>query len=158
MRRHIYRCKMPLVKRDIEPQYISRVVVPPGVRNELEFVANATLGHVVAQLSSLSKHAEDLFSELHRDTSCIFYRSCKLNERIDRLKQKIQQLNPVVETGETFRFLRWSQSGPTVGTGARVLPVPTPELFFADFSPWQKAKSCNDTNIYKECHHFFQLF
>lgn len=35
-----------------------------------------------------------------------------------------------------------------------VLPVPTPALFFADFSSWQKAKSCKDTNIYKECHFF----
>jgi len=90
---------MPLVKRSIEPQFVSRVVVAPGVRNELEFVSNSTLANVIQQLSSLSKHAQDLFNELHRETSCVFYRNCKLNERIDRLKQKIQQLNPVKDSG-----------------------------------------------------------
>lgn len=89
---------MPLVKRSIEPQFVSRVVVAQGVRNELEFVSNSTLANVIQQLSSLSKHAQDLFNELHRETSCVFYRNCKLNERIDRLKQKIQQLNPVKDS------------------------------------------------------------
>lgn len=91
---------MPLVKRSIEPHYVSRVVVAPGIRNDLEFVCNATLGHIIKQMSSLSKHAEDLFCDLHQEMGDVFNRNSRLNERIHRLKQKIQQLNPVKETGK----------------------------------------------------------
>jgi len=90
---------MPLIKRGIEPVHVSRAVVPASVRNELEFVSNNTLSNVILQLSSLSKHAEDVFGELHRETCCVLYRSGQLNDRIGRLKQKIVQLNPTVEEG-----------------------------------------------------------
>ena len=90
---------MPLVKRLIEPVDVSRGVIASSVRNELECVTNCTLANVVLQLSNLSRLAEDLFSELHRDSLCIFYRTSQLNERVDRLKGKILQLNPTVEEG-----------------------------------------------------------
>jgi|SRR6218665_606239 len=91
--------KMPLVKRTIEPVEISRNHVTSGIKNELDFVTNSTLGNVIRQLSSLSKHVEDIFGELHHESCSLFNRTCQLNERIDRLKIKITQLNPTVEEG-----------------------------------------------------------
>lgn len=91
--------RMPVLKRIIEPKNVSRRIVPPNTSNELEFISNSTLAHVIFQLSSLSKHSEDLFGELHRETCCILYRTSQLNERIEHLKLKIVRLNPTVEEG-----------------------------------------------------------
>ena len=95
---------MPLVKRTVEPVEISRVAVSKVCHNELEYIANATLTNIVRQLGSLSAHAEDLFTELHRETCYVLSRSVQLNQRVDRLKVKITQLNPTVETGTSVPF------------------------------------------------------
>lgn len=85
---------MPLMKCSIEPKYVSRRVVPQNISNELDCISNSTLACIIYQLSSLSRLSEELFSELHRETSVIVYRTCQLNERIEDLKGKIVQLNP----------------------------------------------------------------
>ena len=90
---------MPLVKRTIEPKHISHVVVEKSIHNELECVSNASWANVIRQLSSLSDHAEDLFTELYHETCYTFSRMAQLNDRVGRLKIKITQLNHTAEEG-----------------------------------------------------------
>nr|KAG5703312.1 hypothetical protein BaRGS_025554 [Batillaria attramentaria] len=89
---------MPLTKRIIEPVNISRVHVPSqGMRNELECVTNHTLANVIRQLSSLSRLAEDMFSELTQETTAVFNRASQLQRRIENVQDKVTQLNATVE-------------------------------------------------------------
>ncbi|ESO12588.1 hypothetical protein HELRODRAFT_62339 [Helobdella robusta] len=88
---------MPLVKRSIEPSAISHGAIGSDVRNELECVSNNTLSKIIKQLGSLSKQSEDLFAELYVETCTLANRTTNLGRRIDGLKQKICQLNPIVE-------------------------------------------------------------
>ena len=90
---------MPLIKRAIEPTQLSRAAIGKGVRNELECVTNNTLANVIRQLSSLSRHAEDMFGELYADTSFFLQRANQLQERVERLKTKATQLDSTVEEG-----------------------------------------------------------
>ena len=92
---------MPLIKRHIEPENLSRSPVPQGIKNELEFVTNNTLANVIRQISSLSKYAEDMFGELFQDANRIFRRANHLQERVDKLKVKVTQLDSTVEEGKT---------------------------------------------------------
>ncbi|XP_041351789.1 wiskott-Aldrich syndrome protein family member 2-like [Gigantopelta aegis] len=88
---------MPLTKRNIEPTYVSRVEVPPNVRNELECVTNNTLANVIRELSSLSKHAEDMFYELSQEANAVFSRAHQLTMRIEHVRDKVTQLNAAVD-------------------------------------------------------------
>lgn len=90
---------MPLPKRVIEPVHVSRGTLPDDfpLPSELEAVTNGTLANTVRQLSSLSKHAEDIFGELTRDAQQLYDRSNSLQARIDRLAIKVTQLD---STGE----------------------------------------------------------
>ncbi|KAK3097676.1 hypothetical protein FSP39_012019 [Pinctada imbricata] len=58
---------MPFIQRIVEPINVSRGEVPKGIKNELECVTDHALGNVIAQLSSLSKQAEDMFLELSQE-------------------------------------------------------------------------------------------
>lgn len=51
------------------------------------------------QLSSLSKHAEDMFGELTREATNLAERTNVLQARIDRLAIKVTQLDSGVEEG-----------------------------------------------------------
>ncbi|XP_072035901.1 uncharacterized protein [Amphiura filiformis] len=85
---------MPLVKREIEPVYLSRgLITPQGVSNELECVTNCTLSAIIRQLSNLGKHAEDIFGELYNEANLLYKRSNMLQDRIDRLSVKVTQLD-----------------------------------------------------------------
>lgn len=90
---------MPFPKRLIEPIYVTRGTLPEELRlpSELEGVTNGTLANTVRQLSSLSRHAEDLFGELARDAQQLYERSNSLQARIDRLAVKVTQLDSTVE-------------------------------------------------------------
>lgn len=90
---------MPLPKRVVTPVHVSRGTLPEDfpLPSELEAVTNGTLANTVRQLSSLSRHAEDLFGELARDAQHIYDRSNSLQARIDRLAIKVTQLD---STGE----------------------------------------------------------
>ncbi|EFA08500.1 actin-binding protein WASF3 [Tribolium castaneum] len=90
---------MPLPKRVIEPVHVARGTLPEDfpLVSELEAVTNGTLANTVRQLSSLSKHAEDLFGELARDAQQLYDRSNSLQARIDRLAIKVTQLDSTVE-------------------------------------------------------------
>ncbi|XP_045451454.1 wiskott-Aldrich syndrome protein family member 3 [Melitaea cinxia] len=90
---------MPLPKRCVEPVHVSRGTVPErlAVPSELEAVTNGTLANTVRQLSSLSKHAEDMFGELTREATSLAERTNALQARIDRLAIKVTQLDSTVE-------------------------------------------------------------
>ncbi|KAL3225768.1 hypothetical protein MRX96_049116 [Rhipicephalus microplus] len=96
---------MPLVQRLIEPVHVSRGTLPldargaPAVQvpSELECVTNGSLANVVRQLSSLSKHAHDLFGALFQDATALVTRAAALQERVDRLALKVTQLDSTVE-------------------------------------------------------------
>jgi len=97
---------MPLIKRSVEPHSVSRGLgITNGVtlvQDELELVSVSTLSNVMRQLSSLSVHVDDMFSELNRESVAISRRTIALTERTERLRMKIMQLNPTVEPGQYF--------------------------------------------------------
>ncbi|XP_032878705.1 wiskott-Aldrich syndrome protein family member 3 isoform X2 [Amblyraja radiata] len=88
---------MPLVKRNIEPRHLCHGALPEGINNELECVTNSTLAAIIRQLSSLSKHAEDIFGELFNEANNFHIRANCLQDRIDRLAVKVTQLDSTVE-------------------------------------------------------------
>lgn len=88
---------MPLVKRAVEPVYIGRTVLDPNVKNELEGVMVNSLAGLIRQLSSISKHAENLFTDLFNEASSIFQRSTALNDRVQRLQETWTQLDASVK-------------------------------------------------------------
>lgn len=88
---------MPLVKRNIEPRHLCHGRVPDGIGNELECVTNNTLSAIIQQLSSLSKHAENVFGELFNEANTFYGRANSLQDRIDRLAIKVTQLDSSIE-------------------------------------------------------------
>lgn len=88
---------MPFIQRIVEPTHVSRVEVGQGIHNELECVTNHSLANIIRQLSTLSKHAEDMFSELYQETGDFFRRASQLNGRIEHLRVTVTQLNPTEE-------------------------------------------------------------
>lgn len=92
---------MPLPKRVIEPVHVSRGTIPPDfpLPSELEAATNGTLANAVRQLSSLSRHAEDLFGELAKSVHSLATRAGSLQVRLDRLAVKVTELDSNVEEG-----------------------------------------------------------
>ena len=105
---------MPLIKREIEPVYISRSVnlevIPKGVP-ELECLTNVTLSSLIRQLSNLARHAEDLFGELYNEANSMHQKSCMLQERIDVLSVKVTQLDAINDKGRCPLQRRWGFMG-----------------------------------------------
>lgn len=96
---------MPLVKRTIEPYYASRCRVPEKVENELECIVSHTLANVIRQLSSLSKHADNLFSEICNEAVSLLERSSALQNRVQQLAVRVTKLDPVGEEGKKNAML-----------------------------------------------------
>ena len=69
------------------------------VPDELEGVTNGTLSNIIRQLSSLSRHAEEIFGNLFRDAENVASRSSNLQAKIDRLAIRVTQLDSTVEEG-----------------------------------------------------------
>ena len=92
---------MPFIQRIVEPTHVSRVEVGQGIHNELECVTNHSLANIIRQLSTLSKHAEDMFSELYQETNDFFKRASHLNNRVEHLRVTVTQLNPTEEIGNS---------------------------------------------------------
>ena len=84
---------MPRVKRAVEPVFISRTTLDKQVKNELEGVLVNSLAGVIKQLSSISKHAENLFADLFNEANVIFQRSTALNVRVQNLFEKTALLD-----------------------------------------------------------------
>lgn len=91
---------MPFIQRGTCPINVSIVEVDPKVLNELECVTNHTLANIIRQLSSLSKHAEDMFYELFSETNEFYNRASRLQQRLDHLRVKVTQLDATVEEGK----------------------------------------------------------
>ena len=72
------------------------------VPDELEGVTNGTLANIIRQLSSLSRHAEEIFGNLFCDAESIASRSSNLQAKIDRLAIRVTQLDSTVEEGTNF--------------------------------------------------------
>ncbi|KAK3862786.1 hypothetical protein Pcinc_022862 [Petrolisthes cinctipes] len=106
---------MPLLKRVVSPVHVSRVpLVEEWVTDEsgqvysallpatyqpqdLESFTNLTLANLITQLSSLSRHAEDLFGEMIAESTSILNRTVSLQGRVDKLSVKVKNLDSNVE-------------------------------------------------------------
>ncbi|XP_061659700.1 actin-binding protein WASF3-like [Syngnathoides biaculeatus] len=88
---------MPMVRRTIEPRHLCKTAVPDRIDSELECVNNNTLSAIIRQLSSLSKHAENIFGDLFNEANTFYVRANSLQDRIDRLAIKVTQLDSNVE-------------------------------------------------------------
>ena len=84
---------MPLLKRAVEPVFVSRAALSSKVKNELEGVVVNTLAGLIKQLSSVSKHAENLFGDLVNEANGIYLRTVTLSGRVAGLQEKIQMLD-----------------------------------------------------------------
>lgn len=93
---------MPLVKRAIEPVFICRSQLNEKIKNELEGVVINSLAGVIKQLSSLSKHAENLFGELFNEANNIFQRSAGLNARVGELHKRLKVMDATVKEEGIF--------------------------------------------------------
>jgi WAS family protein 3 len=96
------------------------------VPDELEGVTNGTLSNIIRQLSSLSRHAEEIFGNLFSAAESIAarfvhlfflpvvlqtlkeiffrpnFRSSNLQAKIDRLSIRVTQLDSTVEEGNSL--------------------------------------------------------
>ena len=57
------------------------------------------------QLSSLSRHAEEMFGNLFKEAEAVASRSSNIQARIDRLAIRVTQLDSTVEEGKLVFFL-----------------------------------------------------
>lgn len=89
--------KMPFPERLVQPVSISRGTLQVPVPDELEGVTNGSLANIIRQLSSLSKHAEEMFGNLFSEAESIAHRSSNLQARIDRIAVRVTQLDSTVE-------------------------------------------------------------
>ena len=88
---------MPLVKRQIQPVYVSRVKLEKGLVDEFECVSVSTLSGIIRQISSLAKYSEDVFDEILHEAKSIQMRATSLQGRISGLAEKVTQLDSNVE-------------------------------------------------------------
>lgn len=91
---------MPLPERLIEPVNLSRGTLHYPVPDELEGVTNGTLANIIRQLSSLSRHAEEMFGNLFDEAEGVAKRGAALQARIDRLAVQVTQLDSTGEEGK----------------------------------------------------------
>lgn len=88
---------MPLIKREIQPAYVSRVKLQKGLVNEFESVSVSTLSGIIRQISSLAKYSDDVFNEIINEADGLHKRATSLQIRISGLSQKVTQLDSSVE-------------------------------------------------------------
>ncbi|EGT38459.1 CBN-WVE-1 protein [Caenorhabditis brenneri] len=89
---------MPLTKRAVSPVNVSRGTIPPTItRDELQCNANGTIANLIRQLSSISKHAENIFGEIYHDAMVIHHKTNTLQQRIDRLHSKVEKLDATTD-------------------------------------------------------------
>ena len=72
------------------------------MRTDLQATFVNSLSGVMRQLGSLSKHAEDLLSQVVGEIQKVKRKADSLNSRIERAAQRVLQLNPLEEQGETW--------------------------------------------------------
>ena len=57
------------------------------------------MANIIRQLSSLSRHAEEMFGNLFKEAEAVASRSSNIQARIDRLAIRVTQLDSTVEEG-----------------------------------------------------------
>ena len=95
---------MPLPERVVQPVNVSRGTLSYSVPDELEGVTNGTLANIIRQLSSLSRHAEEMFGNLFTEAEVVAARSSSLQAKIDKLAIRVTQLDSTVEEGKHFKY------------------------------------------------------
>ncbi|XP_031656468.1 wiskott-Aldrich syndrome protein family member 1 isoform X2 [Oncorhynchus kisutch] len=125
---------MPLVKRSIDPRHLCRGALPKGIGSELECVTNNSLSAIIRQLSSLSKHAEDVFGELFSEANTFYVRANGLQDRIDRLAVKVTQLDSTVEEVSLQdinmkKAFKSSTAQDQQVVSTRSVPIPVKEMY-----------------------------
>jgi len=88
---------MPLPERVIVPVAVCRGTLQLPVPDELEGVTNGSLANITRQLSTLSRHAEEMFGNLFREAEILAVRGSSLQARIDKIAVKVTQLDSNVE-------------------------------------------------------------
>ena len=102
---------MPLVKRAVEPVFVCRAALNQKIKNELDGVVVNSLSGLIKQLSSVSKHAENLFGDLVNEANGIYLRTVALNGRVRGLQDKVAQLDTGgKEDGECWGSIRKNDS------------------------------------------------
>ncbi|KAF4072811.1 hypothetical protein AMELA_G00251760 [Ameiurus melas] len=144
---------MPMVKRNIKPHHVCRVAVPESVGCELECVTNNTLSSIIHQLSSLSKHAEDVFGELFGEANTFYLRTNSLQERIDRLAVKVTQLDSGVEEVSLQDVNMWKAFRSSTAEDQQVvsrisIPNPVAEMY----SSCEKPPALGVLSTYRDDH------
>ena len=99
---------MPLPERVVQPVNVSRGTLSYSVPDELEGVTNGTLANIIRQLSSLSRHAEEMFGNLFTEAEVVAARSSSLQAKIDKLAIRVTQLDSTVEEGNDSKNLRYT--------------------------------------------------
>ena len=126
---------MPVVKRSVEPIFVSHGEIPRDAKNGLEAVAVNTLSGVIYQLSSLAYHAENIFGELFKEATGIFERTCNAQKRIDQLAIKVTKLDSAEEESKLDIKLCKICYGP-------LLKIKTTSLFLFFCSDFKNRFSC----------------
>ncbi|XP_060769323.1 actin-binding protein WASF3 isoform X2 [Neoarius graeffei] len=144
---------MPLVKRSIKPHHVCRVAVPESVGCELECVTNNTLSSIIHQLSSLSKHAEDVFGELFNEANGFYMRANSLQDRLDRLAVKVTQLDSNIEEVSLQDINMWKAFRSSTAEDQQVMsrisiPSPVAEMY----SSCEKPPALSVLSTYREDH------
>ncbi|XP_047665568.1 wiskott-Aldrich syndrome protein family member 3 isoform X2 [Tachysurus fulvidraco] len=144
---------MPLVKRNIKPHHVCRVAVPENIDSELQCVTNNTLSSIIHQLSSLSKHAEDVFGELFTEANTFYLRANSLQDRIDRLAVKVTQLDSNVEEASLQDVNMWKAFRSSAAEDQQVvsrisIPNPVAEMY----SSCEKPPALSVLSTYREDH------
>lgn len=88
---------MPLPERVIVPVAVCRGTLQLPVPDELEGVTNGSLANITRQLSTLSRHAEEMFGNLFTEAEMLAVRGSNLQARIDKIAVKVTQLDSNVE-------------------------------------------------------------
>lgn len=93
---------MPLLQRQIKPRYLGRQELAEAVRTDLQAAFVNSLGGVIRQLGSLSKHAEDLLSQIIGEIQKVSQKADVLSSRMEGAANRVSRLNALEEQGETF--------------------------------------------------------
>ena len=80
---------MPLPERLIVPVAVCRGTLQLPVPDELEGVTNGSLANITRQLSTLSRHAEEMFGNLFTEAEMLAVRGSSLQARIDKIAVKV---------------------------------------------------------------------
>lgn len=96
--------KPVLVARNLVAQVSSSDVGDPKL-NVLEAFANGTLANIIRQLSSLSKQAEGMFSELIREAHSLTTRVNSLQIKLDRLSINTKEFNSDDDEKGIYKYL-----------------------------------------------------